>query len=214
MKLNKLLNKLILKKDLTSTEATFLFNNITSGNISDIEISAFLVALASKTETVTEIISAAKVLRRKSLKINYHKPLLDTCGTGGDEKNTLNISTATAILTAACGVEVAKHGNKAVSSKSGSSEVLSELGINVGANTKKVFKCLKQAGICFLMAPMYHSAMKNVVNVRGTLKVKTIFNLLGPLLNPANANRQLIGVYSKKWLLPVAECLKKLSITA
>ncbi len=212
MMFNQILNKLILKNDLTPKEATHLFNSITSGKLTDIEISAFLVALATKIESVTEITSAVKVLRRKALKINVKYNLLDTCGTGGDGKNTLNISTATAILTAACGVKVAKHGNKAVSSKSGSSDVLSELGVNINAQPKKVQKCLDEAGICFLMAPIYHSAMKNVVNVRSCLKIKTIFNLIGPLLNPANANRQIIGVYSKKWLEPIAKCLKSLSI--
>ena len=170
------------------------------------------MALATKGATVEEIFEASKVLRKKSKKINGGKNILDTCGTGGDGKETLNISTATAILASACGIKVAKHGNRAVSSKTGSSDVLSELGVNITTNIKNVKKCLGKINICFLMAPLYHSAMKNVANVRNNLKVKTIFNILGPLLNPANADMQLIGVYDKKLLLPIAECIKKLGI--
>ena len=124
----------------------------------------------------------------------------------------MNISTATAILAAACGVKVAKHGNKSVSSNSGSSDVLEKLGVNINASKNKVEKCLENSKLCFLMAPLYHRAMKNVAEVRSKLKIPTIFNLLGPLLNPANANIQLIGVYSHEWMLPIARCLKDLKI--
>ncbi len=208
-----ILSKLIDKQNLKKNEAQFAFKKIMSGNLSDIEISAFLVALASKRPHTNEIIAAVKVLREKSAKINLSKNLLDTCGTGGDGMNTLNISTATALLTAACGIKVAKHGNKSVSSKSGSSDVLEKLGVNINANKNKVEKCFKKVGLCFLMAPLYHSAMKNVANVRAELKIKTIFNILGPLINPAGAKFQLIGVYSKDWLVPIANCLKELSVS-
>ena len=170
------------------------------------------MALATKGVTVLEILEASKVLRKKSKKIKCGENILDTCGTGGDGKNTLNVSTATAILASACGIKVAKHGNKAVSSSSGSSDVLAKLGVNTSANIKNVKKCLNKINICFLMAPLYHSAMKNVANVRNNLKVKTIFNILGPLINPANADMQLIGVYDKELLQPIAECIKKLGI--
>ena len=212
MELKVILKKLISKNDLTSKEATIVFEAITSGKLSEIAITAFLTALSTKKESIIEITAATKVLRKKALRIRHKRNVIDTCGTGGDGKNTLNISTATAILTSACGLNVAKHGNKAVSSKSGSSDVLSELGVNIFASPKKVTKCLNEVGLCFLMAPIYHSAMKNVASVRSELKIKTIFNLLGPLLNPANADRQLIGVYSKDLLMPIANCLKKLGI--
>lgn len=212
MKINSLLVKITNNEDLTSSEAKFVFERIITGKLSDIEKAGFLTSLATKGESITEIFEAAKILRKKSKKLNAGINILDTCGTGGDGKDTLNVSTATAILTSACGIKVAKHGNKAVSSKSGSSDVLTKLGVNIKANQNVVKKCLKRTGICFLMAPLYHSAMKNVANVRSTLKVKTIFNILGPLLNPANADMQLIGVYKSSLLEPVAICIKKLGI--
>jgi len=212
MQFNDLLTKIIANKDLSKQEARFAFNLIMSGKCSDVEIAAFLVSLSTKGESINEIIEAVKVLREKSIKIKSTGNILDTCGTGGDGKETLNISTATAILAASSGIKVAKHGNKSVSSKCGSSDVLSSLGVNIIAEKAKVQKSLKKIDLCFLMAPLYHSAMKNVANVRATLKIKTIFNILGPLLNPANANNQLIGVYSEKWMLPIAKCLVKLSI--
>ncbi len=212
MKTNSLLVKITNNKDLSSLEATFIFKHIISGKLSDIEKAGFLTALATKGESINEIFEAAKILRQKSKKINAGINILDTCGTGGDGKDTLNISTATAILASACGIKVAKHGNRAVSSKSGSSDVLTKLGVNINAKQTVVKKCLNNAGICFLMAPLYHSAMKNIANVRSILKIKTIFNILGPLLNPANANMQLIGVYKSSLLEPVAQCIKKLGI--
>ena len=210
--IKNILSKLSNRHDLTSKEAKYAFSQLISGNLTDIEKAGLLMALATKGPSVIEIYEAVTLLRKKSKKITRRVNLLDTCGTGGDGKETLNISTATAILAAACGIKVAKHGNKAVSSKSGSSDVLSQLGINVNANINSVKKCLDQLGICFLMAPLYHSAMKNVADVRSTLKVKTIFNILGPLLNPANASMQLIGVYDNSLLEPMAKCAKNLGI--
>ncbi len=204
--------KLSQQKNLTAKEANFVFEKIISGELSEIQSAGFLMALATKGVTVLEILEASKVLRKKSKKLKCGANILDTCGTGGDGKNTLNVSTATAILASACGIKVAKHGNKAVSSSSGSSDVLTKLGVNTSANIKNVKKCLNKINICFLMAPLYHSAMKNVANVRNNLKVKTIFNILGPLINPASADMQLIGVYDKELLQPIAECLKKLGI--
>ena len=215
---NKLINikgillKLTNRYDLSSKEAEYIFSQIILGKLTDIEKAGILMALATKGPSIIEIYEAAKILRKKSKKIKRNISILDTCGTGGDEKETLNISTATAVLASACGVKVAKHGNKAVSSKSGSSDVLSELGVNIYANLNTVKKSLDRIGICFLMAPLYHSAMKNVANVRNILKVKTIFNILGPLLNPANANMQLIGVYDPSLLKPMAECVKKMGV--
>ena len=207
-----ILYKLSNNKNLTAKEANFIFEKIISGKLSEIQSAGILMALATKGVTMLEILEASKVLRKKSKKIQCGKNILDTCGTGGDGKNTLNVSTATAILASACGIKVAKHGNKAVSSSSGSSDVLAKLGVNTSASIRNVKKCLNKINICFLMAPLYHSAMKNVANVRNNLKVKTIFNILGPLINPASADMQLIGVYDKELLQPIAECLKKLGI--
>ncbi len=209
---NHYFQKVFNKIDLTEQEAIKAFNLIMSGKVSNIEISGFLVALSSKGIKHNELLSAVKVLRSKCLKIKTSGSIVDTCGTGGDKKNTLNISTATAILAASCGVKIAKHGNKSVSSKSGSSDVLEKLGVNVNAPRKNVERSLEQINLCFLMAPLYHKAMKNVSEVRSKLKIPTIFNLLGPLLNPAGANLQLIGVYSKDWLIPLARCMKALKV--
>ncbi|MBF97041.1 MAG: Anthranilate phosphoribosyltransferase [Alphaproteobacteria bacterium MarineAlpha9_Bin4] len=212
MNITNILHKVSNNIDLSSKEASYSFEQIISGKLTEIEKAGFLMALATKGPTINEIFEAAKILRKKSKKINAGRNILDTCGTGGDGKETLNVSTATAILASACGIKVAKHGNKAVSSKSGSSDVLTELGVNINANIITVKRNLNKLGICFLMAPLYHSAMKNVANVRNNLKVKTIFNILGPLLNPANADMQLIGVYDKNLILPIAECVKKLGV--
>ncbi len=212
MSLNKYFQKIYNKQNLSLSEARNAFDIIMSGKASNIEIAAFLVSLSHKGVSGDELLSAVKVLRSKSLKINIKGNIIDTCGTGGDKKNTLNISTATAILSSACGLKIAKHGNKSVSSKSGSSEVLEKLGVNINTPVKNSEKLLKNINLCFLMAPMYHNAMKNVAEVRKTLKIPTIFNILGPLLNPAGAKLQLIGVYSKYWMLPIANCLKSLDI--
>ena len=210
---NYIINKISQNNDLESNEATFAFNQIMQGKVSEIEISAFLFGLSIKGETLLELLSATKVLRKVSLSINSPLNTIDTCGTGGDALGTYNVSTAVAIVTAACGVPVAKHGNKAISSKSGSSDILSKLGVNINANIEKVEESLNEIGLCFLMAPLYHKAMRHVSKVRSTLGIKTIFNLLGPLINPANTKRQLIGVYHRKWLLPLAKCLDSLGST-
>ena len=209
---NTYFQKVYNKKNLSLLEARNAFEIIMSGKASNIEIAAFLVALSYKGVSENELLSAVKVLRSKSLKINTQENVIDTCGTGGDKKNTLNISTATAILASACNIKIAKHGNKSVSSKSGSSEVLEKLGVNINTPIKNSEKLLKNINLCFLMAPLYHKAMKNVAEVRKILKIPTIFNILGPLLNPAEAKLQLIGVYSKSWMLPIAKCLKSLNV--
>jgi anthranilate phosphoribosyltransferase len=212
MQFNKLFQKIYNGRNLDAHEATRAFKSIMSGKINNSELAAFLVTLSLKGVSSAELLSAVKVIRSKSTKIKSSSNIVDTCGTGGDKKNTLNISTATAILAAASGVKVAKHGNKSVSSKSGSSDVLDKLGVNINSPIKSVEKSLSLIDLCFLMAPLYHKAMKNVAEVRALLKVPTIFNILGPLLNPANAKIQLIGVYSKDWLIPIANCLKELKI--
>ena len=210
IKINKILTLISKGNDLSNKECSFIFEQIMNGNVSDIHIAGFLMGLATKGETIEEIIASATVLRKKSIKIRSPINTLDTCGTGGDSKGSLNISTAVAIVASSCGISIAKHGNKAVSSKSGSSDVLAALGVNINLDISKVEESLKTLGLCFLAAPLYHSSMKNVAAVRSTLGIRTIFNLLGPLINPANTKHQLIGVYDKKLLIPIANCLKKL----
>lgn len=198
------------KADLSEKDAANAFEAIMSGEANPLHVAAFLVALRMKGETIEEITGAIKTLRVKCKGIQAPKGAIDTCGTGGDKSGSLNISTATAFVVSACGVPVAKHGNKAISSKSGSADVLSELSININAEPEIMEKALQEIGICFLMAPKYHTAMKHVAPIRAELGIRTIFNILGPLLNPANTQHQLIGVYDKKWLEPLAKTLIKL----
>jgi len=192
-----LLLKLIRGNDLSRDESASAFEQIMSGDAEPMNVSALLMGLACKTLVVDEIVGAAKVMREKSTKIPLPAgfDVVDTCGTGGDIKGTFNISTAAAIVAAACGVKVVKHGNRSASSKSGSADVLEALGVNINAPVDLLVKCLEQANLCFAYARTFHPAMKHVAPVRQTLGVPTIFNLLGPLTNPAGATRQLLGVY-------------------
>ncbi len=196
-------------RDLTSEQSEKVFDQIMSGNIDENEITEFLLALKTKSESASEILGAARIMRAKSKPTKIPEDVLDVCGTGGDGLNTLNISTAVAFIVAGAGVPVAKHGGRAVSSKSGSADVLGELGINI-ASHESAEKCFAQSNMCFLFAPDYHEAMKYVAAIRQKLKTRTIFNLLGPLLNPAKAKYQLIGVYSPHLLMPFAEVLRAL----
>lgn len=191
-------------------DAEKAFSIILSGKADPIEISGFLGALAARGETVDEIKGAVKALRSKSVPVDAPEGVIDCCGTGGDHAHTLNISTAVSFILAGCGVPVAKHGNRASSSKSGAADVLEALGLNLDADSIKVRKALWNSNICFLMAPIYNPAIKHVVPIRKTLKARTIFNMLGPLLNPAGAKHQVIGVYDKKWCTPMARVLKSL----
>jgi len=209
-KLNQIINKLYEQKDLTVEESSFIFNEIMDGKVNEIIISSFLTALKIKGETFTEILGATKVLRKKSLKIISPENTIDTCGTGGDMKNTLNISTAAALVAASTGVKIAKHGNRSVSSKSGSADVLELLGIKINNEIKDNEKMLKEKNFCFMFAQLFHTAMKNVGPVRKSLGTRTIFNLLGPLTNPANSKKQLLGVFDKKWLNIHTKVLKEL----
>ena len=210
MNINSLKNKILNHKDLTQEESLFLFSKIMNGYLNDIELSALLIGLRMKSETKDEIIGAAKIMRDKSLKINSPKGTVDTCGTGGDMRDTLNISTSASIVAASAGANIAKHGNRSVSSKSGSADMLEKLGYKISSNVEELEKSLKENNFCFLFAQNHHSAMKHVMNVRKTLATRTIFNLLGPLTNPANAKNQLLGVFHKKWLRIHCEALKEL----
>jgi len=196
-------------QDLTAEQSEKVFDQIMSGQIDEEEITEFLLALKAKGESPSEILGAARMLRAKSKPTKIPAEVLDVCGTGGDGLNTLNISTAVAFVVAGCGVPVAKHGGRAVSSKSGSADVLTELGVNI-THQEKAEECFAHSNMCFMFAPDYHEAMKYVAAIRLKLKTRTIFNLLGPLLNPAKAKHQLIGVYSPHLLHPFAEVLRSL----
>lgn len=186
------------------------FNAIMEGEVSQIQMAAFLVALKIRGERVADIVAAAAVMRDKATIIPAPDAAMDIVGTGGDGIGTYNISTASAFIVAGCGVPVAKHGNKAVSSKSGAADVLSSLGINLDCPMPLVETALAEANVCFLMAPRHHSAMRHVGPVRADLGVRTIFNLLGPLANPALVKRIMVGVFDAKYCTPFAEALHKL----
>ena len=194
--------------DLTEDEMVASMTAIMQGEVADSQLATFLTALQAKGETVAEIVGAARVMRAKAEKLDIKSTsLVDTCGTGGDGADTFNISTASALVTAGAGVTVAKHGNRAVSSRSGSADVLKCLGGNLDANLATVERCVDEAGLGFLFAPLMHKAMKHAAGVRKKLGVRTIFNLLGPLTNPANAQAQVLGVFDVKWVQPLAEVL-------
>jgi anthranilate phosphoribosyltransferase len=195
-------------RDLSMDEVVETFEQIMCGRCAEDDIARWLLALNRKGASVSEVAGAALALRRKMTPIRSSRPeLLDTCGTGGDQLSTFNISTAAALVTAAAGVPVAKHGNRAASSRSGSADVLAVLGVNVEADVACVERCLDELGICFCFAPLLHNAMKHVAPVRKKLGVPTIFNILGPLVNPAGASRQLLGVGRAKYRTLLAEAL-------
>ena len=210
MEIKKIKEKLFSLNHLTSDDSLFLFDEIMNGRLSEIDISAILILLKIKGETKEEILGAAKIMRSKSLKIHSSENTVDTCGTGGDMSDTLNISTAASLVAASCGVKIAKHGNKSVSSKSGSADMLEKIGYKFSDDTKILKEQLENNNFCFMFAQYHHSAMKHVIKVRQALGTRTIFNLLGPLTNPANAKNQILGVYDKKWLNTHCEVLKEL----
>ncbi|MBI4666158.1 MAG: anthranilate phosphoribosyltransferase [Nitrospinae bacterium] len=211
MNIKEAISRLLDLGDLTETQMTFVMEQIMTGGASDAQIAAFLVALRMKGETVEEITGAARVMRDKALKVEAGPgAVVDTCGTGGDGAHTFNVSTTAAFVAAGAGLVVAKHGNRAISSKSGSADVLKALGVNVEAEVSRVEECLKEAGIGFLFAPALHSAMRFVMPARRDIGARTIFNVLGPLTNPAGAKRQVMGVYDRKLIEPLAVALGKL----
>jgi len=212
--LSRYLTTLAAGQSLTEQDAEAAFTVIMNGEASEDELRTFLVTLADRGETVDEITGAARVMRARATRINAPDGSIDTCGTGGDGAGTLNISTAVSFVVAACGVPVAKHGNRAASSKSGAADVLAALGVNIEATPEVTEECLRKTGVGFLFAPKYHSAMKHVGPVRQQLKRRTIFNLLGPLSNPAGAKRQLLGVFAERWIKPMAETLGHLGSEA
>ena len=197
-------------RHLSESEAEAAFEIIMSGNATPSQIGAFLMALRVRGESVDEITGAARIMRAKALAIEAPPGTIDTVGTGGDSSGTFNISTASALVVAGCGVPVAKHGNRAFSSKSGAADVLAALGVNIDCDMEIVRRCLWEVGICFLMAPRHHSATRHVAPTRVELATRTIFNLLGPLSNPAGTRRQLVGVFAPEWVRPIAEVLGRL----
>ena len=208
--MNHLLNKLVEKQDLPIIEAEFLMEEILRGDLTNTQIASILMALRMKRETTNEILGFIKVLRKHMIKIKTSGLIIDTCGTGGDGKGTFNISTAVSLVVAGAGVKVAKHGNRAVSSECGSADVLEALGVNINQTPDSARRCLEERGFVFLFAPLFHPAFKNVVQARRELGIKTIFNYLGPFLNPAGVKRQLIGVSNYQMAEKLAEVATKL----
>ena len=194
---------------LTEEEAKESFLCIMQGGVSEIQLAAFLAALKARGETADEIAGAVAAMKSLMVRVTAPGGAIDIVGTGGDAKGSFNISTATAFVLAGAGVPVAKHGNRAVSSKSGAADVLEKLGVNIDLPPERLDACFESAGLAFLWAPAHHPAMRHAAAVRQGLKLRTIFNLLGPLTNPAGTKRQLIGVYSEQWLRPIAEVMSR-----
>jgi anthranilate phosphoribosyltransferase len=198
-------------KNLTGDEMQAAIEEILAGSVPTPQIVAFLTTLSQKGETVEEVTAAVLVMRKHCVNIKASdKVVLDTCGTGADEKGTFNVSTAVAFIAAGCGITVAKHGNRSVSSRCGSADILEALGININMEKAEIEECLKDIGIAFLFAQKLHPAMKHAMEARKRIGAKTIFNLLGPLSNPAGARHQLVGVYEKRWVEILAQVLGNL----
>ncbi|MGF1445942.1 MAG: anthranilate phosphoribosyltransferase [Pikeienuella sp.] len=201
-------------RDLSAEEAAEAFSDIMDGAASPAQIAGFLIALRTRGETVTEITAAAQAMRARAARVTAPPGAIDIVGTGGDGKGTLNISTAAALVVAGAGVPVAKHGNKALSSRAGAADALEALGVRVMVPAEIAERALAETGLCFMMAPMHHAAMRHVQPVRGELGTRTVFNILGPLTNPAGVTRQLTGAFSEVWLRPMAETLARLGSEA
>lgn len=195
-----LLDKIINGSDLNVEESFNIMNDLMSGKLDDIQISALLIALRCKGESVSEILGFAKSMRQKMMKMPLQKDALDICGTGGDSLGTFNISTATCFVISGAGVPVAKHGNRSMTSKSGSADVLQSLGVNINKTVEESRNDIDKFGLGFMFAPQYHPAMKYAVNARSTLGIRTIFNLLGPLCNPAKVKYQAMGIFNSDFL--------------
>jgi anthranilate phosphoribosyltransferase len=205
------IQKLLRREDLSEQEVMDVMNCIMEGNATQSQIGGFLTALRFKGETVGEITGCAKVMRAKAEKVQVDLPYcIDTCGTGGDGANTFNISTAASLIAAAAGVKVAKHGNRAMSSRSGSADVLEALGVNISLGPAQVGKCIEEVGIGFMFAQLFHKSMKHAAGVRKELGIRTVFNILGPLTNPADAKGQVLGVFDGALTGVMAEVLRNL----
>jgi len=204
------LAKVATGASLTRDEARAAFDDLLSGEVTHAQGGAFLMALRVRGEALDEIVGAVSAMRGRMLKVKAPEKAVDIVGTGGDHSGSYNISTLASIIVAACGVPVAKHGNRAASSKSGTADVLAALGVKLGLDPQGLAGCLEQTGLCFMFAQSHHAAMRHVAPVRVELGTRTIFNLLGPLANPAGVSRQLLGVFSEAWLEPLTQVLKEL----
>ena len=211
MMVKEAIAKVVEKVNLTEAEAEAVMREIMEGNATPAQIAAYITALRMKGETVEEITGSARVMREKAIRIRATDPyVVDTCGTGGDQMNTFNVSTTAAFVVAGAGITVAKHGNRSVSSSCGSADVLKALGVKIDYPPEKVEECLNEVGIGFLFAPLYHGAMKHAIGPRQEIGVRTIFNILGPLTNPAGASIQVLGVYSSELADLMAQVLMNL----
>ncbi len=205
--------KVVLGQSLTRTETSSVMAQVMDGETTPAQIASLITGLRMKGETIEEITGFAQTMRAKALRVDtMHDGLLDTCGTGGDGRHTFNISTASAIVAAAGGVRIAKHGNRAISSKSGSADVLEALGVNIQITAEQAARCLRETGLCFMFAPLFHGSMRHAATPRKEIGIRTVFNLLGPLTNPAGADRQLVGVYDRKLTPLMAGVLKELGL--
>ena len=211
MNMQEAIQAVLDKKNLSSTEMQEIMHIIMSGGATPAQIGGFLIALRCKGESIDEIAAATAVMRELATKVDISGDhIIDTCGTGGDGANTFNISTTCAFVVAAAGGKVAKHGNRSVSSQSGSADVLEAAGVNLDLSPEQVTTCVNDIGVGFLFAPKHHGAMKHAIGPRKEMGVRTLFNLLGPLSNPAGAPNQLIGIFSQSWVKPLAQVLQKL----
>lgn len=205
------ISKLVNGEQINAEETLQVANEIMEGIATPAQIAAFITALRLQGETVDNIVSFAKVMREKMVRVNCNDDvILDTCGTGGDALGTFNISTVSAFIAASAGIKVAKHGNRSVSSKCGCADILEIIGANINTSKEVAEKCLREIGICFLFAPLYHPAMKYAIGPRREIGIRTIFNILGPLCNPARANHQLLGVFDDKLAEMMIQVLKDL----
>lgn len=210
--IDEAIRKIILGENLSVETSRNVMLEIMNGSASNSQIASFLTAMRMKGETIDEITACATIMREKSLKITPNKDVLDIVGTGGDGANTFNISTVSTFVVSATGISVAKHGNRSVSSRCGSADLLESLGANINLSVKQSEKMLEDINMCFMYAPSYHSSMKYAAPVRKELGIRTIFNILGPLANPAGANMQLLGVYDEKLVYPLAKVLQNLGV--
>lgn len=215
IEIDEVLEKLLDGDNLSVDEAEKAMDRLMSGDLDEAQIGAFLTALRSSGETAEEIAGFAQVMREhaKSFDLSEdYRPLVDTCGTGGDSVETINISTLSALVAAGAGANVAKHGNRSVSSQCGSADLLEQLGVELELTPGQVKECIRETGIGFMYAPSFHASMKHAIGPRKSIGIRTVFNLLGPLTNPADADRQLVGVFSPDWVRPLAEALESLGV--
>ena len=211
MDIQSAISQVSAKRNLTREDMSEIILEILEGKVTDAQIGAFLVALSMKGETVDEVLGAVGVMRDLSTKVEIDEPnLIDTCGTGGTGIGIFNVSTTSALVASSCGAKIAKHGNRSATRKSGSADLLEQAGVSLSLTPEQVASCIQEIGLGFMFAQAHHSAMRHVVGPRKEIGQKSIFNVLGPLTNPASAKRQVLGVYDKKWMTPIAEVMDEL----